>query len=175
MLLRAVALVLLLAQSASGVALGNVLPDEEKPLEPHNARFTQMISQARTQLMDSAAAIATVEGAEVAPAPAGAGAAASLAASKALPAALGELSDAVGKLRNVHAEVAQSTSLDAEVKAQVLWNIDKMINDSQRLRDASMAPYAREAVVRALKLRFGVLLNPSFWREAVDRKLLDSA
>lgn len=160
-------------------------------LEPQT-RFTSILSEARKQLMDSASAIASsVESAEhqqhqqqqqllqehsaqrnPPQQPRGV-AVASAAATKLLPSALAQLESSLVHLHRVQDDVSTS-SIDESIKAQVLWNIDKMISDSQRLRDTSLAPYAREAVVKALRLRFGVLLTPSFWHEAVDRKLLDT-
>jgi len=175
--------VLLLGASLLGV----IIPQSEavtlqrgvegEELEPHS-RFTSLLSEARKQMLDSASALASVEGAvEQRPAAATAGAAPGAAetAAKMLPAALAQLQSSVDQLKRVHSEVDRSTSLDSAVKAQILWNLDKMVADSQRLRDPALAPYAREAVVKALRLRFGVLLTPSFWREAVDRKLLDGS
>ena len=160
-------------------------------LEPQT-RFTSILSEARKQLMDSASAIASsVESAEhqqhqqqqqllqehsaqrIPPQQPRGVAVASAAATKLLPSALAQLESSLVHLHRVQDDVSTS-SIDESIKAQVLWNIDKMISDSQRLRDTSLAPYAREAVVKALRLRFGVLLTPSFWHEAVDRKLLDT-
>ena len=155
-------------------------------LEPQT-RFTSILSEARKQLMDSASAIASsVESAEhqhqqlqehsaqrTPPQQPRGVAVASAAATKLLPSALAQLESSLEHLHRVQDDVSTS-SIDESIKAQVLWNIDKMISDSQRLRDTSLAPYAREAVVKALRLRFGVLLTPSFWHEAVDRKLLET-
>ena len=161
-----------LVSSAAAVTLERVEPDEVArgiPLEPE-ARFTSLLSEARKVMMDSASTLGSVE---QQPVDSPNGAEEHSVASKQLSAALAQLQSSLDQLKSVHDEVARSQSLPSDVKAQVLWNIDRMMADSQRLRDAELAPYAREAIVKALRLRFGVMLTPSFWREAVDRRLLE--
>ena len=55
---------------------------------------------------------------------------------------------------------------------QVLWDLDKMTEDVQRLHASGLAPNGRAALLKALQLRFAVLLSPSFWRAPVRRSLI---
>ena len=54
---------------------------------------------------------------------------------------------------------------------QVAWNLQKMKSDVTRLRGEA-DPMRREALSKALELRFSVLLSRSFWEHPVDRSLL---
>ena len=47
-----------------------------------------------------------------------------------------------------------------------------MVTDAERLRSPSLAPLARAALMRALTLRFGVLLTPAFWTTEIKRDLI---
>ena len=47
-----------------------------------------------------------------------------------------------------------------------------MVADAERLRSSSMSPLARAALMRALTLRFGVLLTPAFWTTPIKRDLI---
>ena len=47
-----------------------------------------------------------------------------------------------------------------------------MLADAQRLRSQSFAPLARIALMKALSLRFGVLLTPAFWSTPIKRDLM---
>jgi hypothetical protein len=49
-----------------------------------------------------------------------------------------------------------------------------MLADAERLRSQSLAPLARAALMKALQLRFGVLLTPAFWTTPIRRDLLRS-
>ena len=55
---------------------------------------------------------------------------------------------------------------------QVLWDLDKMTEDVQRLHASGLAPNGRAALLKALQLRFAVLLSPSFWRAPIRRSLI---
>ena len=55
---------------------------------------------------------------------------------------------------------------------QVLWNLDKMTDDVRHLHDSGLAPTGRAALIKALELRFSVLLSHAFWQRPVDRALL---
>ena len=97
------------------------------------------------------------------------------AGSALVPAALYSLSEGIKTLKRVRRDVATSTSsLSAEVKAQVLWDLDRMTADAEKLHSASLAPLARSALHKALALRFGVLLTPAFWTSPIQRSLLTS-
>ena len=47
-----------------------------------------------------------------------------------------------------------------------------MLADAERLHSQSLAPLARSALMKALQLRFGVLLTPAFWTVPIRRDLL---
>ena len=55
---------------------------------------------------------------------------------------------------------------------QVLWDLDKMTEDVQRLHASGLAPNGRAALLKALQLRFAGLLSPSFWRAPIRRSLI---
>ena len=55
---------------------------------------------------------------------------------------------------------------------QVLWDLDKMTEDVERLHASGLAPNGRAALLKALQLRFAVLLSPSFWRAPIRRSLI---
>ncbi len=70
-------------------------------------------------------------------------------------------------LRSIRADIAAAPhELPAAVRVQVLWNVDKMLSDAAKF-SASLSPLARAALMKALRLRFEVLLAPSFWRTSV--------
>ena len=71
-------------------------------------------------------------------------------------------------------EVEGSAELPAAVKQQVAWNLRKMTADASKLRSDALDAPQRDALRRALELRFSVLLSPAFWEQAVDRDLLVS-
>merc|ERR1711988_1621686 len=98
------------------------------------------------------------------------------AAQHAVPEALRELSTGVDALRRVRTQVADSDNsvLPGPVRMQVIWDIDRMVADAERLRSQSLAPLARDALMKALQLRFGVLLTPAFWTTPIRRDLLRS-
>ena len=48
----------------------------------------------------------------------------------------------------------------------------RIVADAERLRTQSLAPLARAALIRALTLRFGVLLTPAFWTTPIKRDLI---
>ena len=60
------------------------------------------------------------------------------------------------------------------MKQQVAWNLRKMTADASKLRSDALDAPQRDALRRALELRFSVLLSPAFWEQAVDRELLVS-
>ena len=85
---------------------------------------------------------------------------------------LKDLERGVAKLKAVSAEVSTSDAIPTQVKTQLLWNLNRMVTDSQRLRNPALAPLARRSLLDALRLRFKVLQTPSFWQQAVDKSLL---
>ena len=87
-------------------------------------------------------------------------------------AALQEIEENLSSLQRVRADVAATSKLDPAVKAQVLWNLDKMTDDVRHLHDSGLAPTGRAALIKALELRFSVLLSHAFWQRPVDRALL---
>ena len=149
---------------AAGVSLERLVVDEELEPAPPHARFTSMLAQAREQLVGASAVEAQQQ--QQRPAPGAAdgkeGSAAGgegadettrqRAVAQMLPSALTALSDGIAKLQDVHTEVSKS-SLPTEIKAQVLWDLKKMMTDSQRLRATSLAAPARDALVKALQVR----------------------
>ena len=97
------------------------------------------------------------------------------AASALVPQALRSLTEGIDTLKRVRADVSESrtSSMRADVKTQVLWDIDRAVADAERLHSASLAPLARTALVKALSLRFGVLLTPAFWTTPISRGLME--
>ena len=65
-----------------------------------------------------------------------------------------------------------TASLHNHGAVQVLWDLDKMTEDVQRLHASGLAPNGRAALLKALQLRFAVLLSPSFWRAPIRRSLI---
>jgi len=90
----------------------------------------------------------------------------------AAPIALSSLASGIDTLRRVRAEISASPALAPEVRVQVLWDMDRMLTDAERLRGASLAPLARGALLKALQLRFSVLLTPAFWSTPIKRDLI---
>lgn len=90
------------------------------------------------------------------------------------PIALSSLASGVDTLRRVRAEISASPTLAPEVRVQVLWDMDRILTDAERLRGASLAPLARGALFKALQLRFGVLLTPAFWSTPIKRDLMNA-
>ena len=111
-------------------------------------------------------------------------------------AALQEIEENLSSLQRVRADVNATSKIDPAVKAQVrtrpraprpraplpspprpaapqvLWNLDKMTDDVRHLHDSGLAPTGRAALIKALELRFSVLLSHAFWQRPVDRALL---
>ena len=71
-------------------------------------------------------------------------------------------------------QVSASSKLSDLVKHQLLWNLDKMTDDVRKLHASGLAPTGRASLMKALELRFAVLLSPSFWRAPIRRSLLVS-
>ena len=72
-------------------------------------------------------------------------------------------------------QVNVSSELPAAIKEHVSWNLRKMKRDVERLQGwagSALDPLQRQAIEKALELRFSVLLSPAFWQSAVDRSLL---
>ena len=86
--------------------------------------------------------------------------------------ALHEIEQGIESLRHVRRGVETSERLSPPVKTQVLWDLDKMTEDVQRLHASGLAPNGRAALLKALQLRFAVLLSPSFWRAPIRRSLI---
>ena len=84
------------------------------------------------------------------------------------------IASGVADLESITREVEGSAELPAAVKQQVAWNLRKMTADASKLRSDALDAPQRDALRRALELRFSVLLSPAFWEQAVDRELLVS-
>jgi hypothetical protein len=82
------------------------------------------------------------------------------------------IASGVEDLETIERQVETSTELPLPIKEQVGWNLRKMKVDVQRLQGSALDPSQREAIEKALELRFSVLLSPAFWQHAVDRSLL---
>jgi len=156
--------VLALATSARlpGLLLLDLAPDTSTA-GPHR-RFTAALSQVRDKFENATATLSTVE--------ADVSGTRDSAVNALVPVALRSLVDGIETLRRVRADVAADDSMAADVKAQVLWDVDRMVVDAERLRSESLAPLARTALMKALSLRFGVLLTPAFWSTPIKRDLL---
>lgn len=86
-----------------------------------------------------------------------------------------DLAACVETLRRIRSEViaSPSESLVSTVRTQVAWDIDRMVADAERMRSSSLAPLARTALMKALHLRFSVLLTPAFWTMPISRGLMN--
>ena len=82
------------------------------------------------------------------------------------------IASGVEDLETIQTQVENSADLSDPIKEQVSWNLRKMRTDVERLRGSALDPLQREAIEKALELRFSVLLSPAFWQQAVDRSLL---
>ena len=148
-----------------------------------HVRFAEALERARASFSEADATFSEAEIAvetpdaahstlstETSPAAARAGVAAAL-----IPSALRSLSDGISTIKRVRRDVALSSTskLPAEIKAQVLWDLDRMSADAEKLHAASLAPLVRRALHKALSLRFGVLLTPAFWTSPIKRSMLD--
>ena len=121
-------------------------------------RFAPALEQIRDAFATAAEALAAQEQQSTEGAPA---------------ASLASLSNGVATLRRVRAEVASAdAAMPPDVRMQVAWDIDRMVADAERLRTQSLAPIARAALMKALQLRFGVLLTPAFWTTPIKRDLI---
>ena len=155
-------LVLFAFAVARGVELSRLVVDDDA-IEPESqhARFTSMLAQARDQLESATEKLSSVEASPGAVGDSRGGnevvkgldsdEARQRTVAQMLPSALTALSDGIAKLQHVHAEVSES-ALSPEVKAQVLWDLQKMMADSHRLRATSLAGPARDALVKALQV-----------------------
>lgn len=139
------------------------MPATDTSLGPHS-RFTAALSHVREQFANATAALAA----------AGTSESGTALDNEAVAHVLRTLASGVESLRRVRAEVAASSNavLPANVRMQLVWDIDRMVADAERLRSPSLAPVAREALMRALTLRFGVLLTPAFWTTPIKRDLI---
>ena len=68
--------------------------------------------------------------------------------------------------------LVDGSDLASSIKQQVSWNLQKMSADVDKLQQEQLDPVAREALLKALELRFSVLLSPAFWEASVNRTLL---
>ena len=153
-------LLLLLSSFAHGVEVNRLAVDDVVP-ESHHARFTRMLVQARDQLESATDKMSTVEASQREEGFGGDGdemgkrpnsdEMRQRAIAQMLPSAFTALSDGIAKLQHVHAEVSES-DMPADVKAQVLWDLRKMMADSHRLRATSLSRPARDALVKALQV-----------------------
>lgn len=128
--------------------------------------FTAMLFKVRASLANVTHDVETVEQS------ARSGTAHSAALQEHMQSALHEIEQGIGSLRRVRGDVAASGKLLPAVKTQVMWDLDKMTEDVQRLHASGLAPAGRAALLKALQLRFAVLLSPSFWRSPIRRSLI---
>ena len=152
------------------------LSSTESDAPPHQ-RFVRILEKARASFTEVdeqlSAAEAQASSSDLIPPDGTVAATRTSTATALVPVALRSLSDGIETLKRVRSDVAQTaSSLSPEVRTQVLWDIDRMTADAERLRTASLAPLARNALLKALSLRFGVLLTPAFWTTPVKRSLL---
>ena len=165
---RVVAALLAAVAAVQGVSLqqGMALLDMAPPRDadgPHGA-FVADLTRARDLFTNVSSTLSHVEqmGGE------GEGEGASMA--------LSQLASGIALLRRVRADVAASASgegsIPLNVRMQVAWDIDRIVSDAERLRSASLAPLARTALMKALQLRFSVLLTPAFWTTPIKRDLI---
>ena len=165
---RVVAALLAAVAAVQGVSLqqGMALLDMAPPQDadgPHGA-FVADLTRARDLFTNVSSTLSHVEqmGGE------GEGEGASMA--------LSQLASGITLLRRIRADVAASTSgegsIPLNVRMQVAWDIDRIVSDAERLRSASLAPLARTALMKALQLRFSVLLTPAFWTTPIKRDLI---
>ena len=82
------------------------------------------------------------------------------------------IASGVDDLETIQRQVEGSVELAAPIKEQVMWNLRKMKLDVERLQGSALDQLQRQAIEKALELRFSVLLSPAFWQSAVDRGLL---
>ena len=82
------------------------------------------------------------------------------------------IASGVDDLETIQRQVEGSVELAAPIKEQVMWNLRKMKLDVERLQGSALDQLQRQAIEKALELRFSVLLSPAFWQSAVDRSLL---
>ena len=153
------------ARLQQGIALLDVAPPRDAD-GPHRA-FIADLSRAQDLFNNVSSTLSHVEEQREGEEGAGAGAGA--------PMALGQLASGIALLRRVRADVAATTnepSIPLNVRMQVAWDIDRIVADAERLRSRSLAPLARAALMKALQLRFSVLLTPAFWTTPIKRDLI---
>ena len=148
--------------NATVASAGGVVPSAADVHQP----FTAVLFKVRASLTNVTHDVETVE--QSAPS----GEAHSATLQEHMQIALREIEQGIGSLRRVRGDVAASEKLLPAVKTQVLWDLDKMTEDVQRLHASGLAPGGRAALLKALQLRFAVLLSPSFWRSPIRRSLI---
>lgn len=164
-MLRGVLLLALAARRADAVSLPPEAELAPAPLAeaPVHERFTKILGGVRRNFANVQAALeedAAARGTREA------------ARDALVPDFLTELSAGLATLRGVRADVDDSHALAPEMKAQVLWNVDRMLSDAERLKGVSLAPMARSALAKALSLRLGVLLTPAFWSTPISASVM---
>lgn len=143
-------------------------------VEAPHVRFVTLLEKAKASFTSANKTLSEAEVARSVPLGSVAAQHAS-AASALVPQALAGITEGIETLKRVRADVADSRGslMRVDVKTQVLWDIDRMTADAERLHSASLAPLARTALVKALSLRFGVLLTPAFWTTPINRGLME--
>ena len=143
-------------------------------VEAPHVRFVTLLEKAKASFTSANKTLSEAEVARSVPLGSVAAQHAS-AASALVPQALAGITEGIETLKRVRADVADSRGslMRVDVKTQVLWDIDRMTADAERLHSASLAPLARTALVKALSLRFGVLLTPAFWTTPISRGLME--
>ena len=160
---------LLPSDAVADATVGSARPVDavtQAALEDPHAPFTSVLYRVRASLTNVTNDVEVVE--QVAPGPARREADLRVH----MQTALREIEVGIQSLRQVRRDVEASDRLSPPVKTQVLWDLDKMTEDVQRLHASGLAPNGRAALLKALQLRFAVLLSPSFWRAPIHRSLI---
>ena len=154
--------VLLLASWSGAVMLEDAShPLTEQPRVFAHTRFTPALSALKAEFVNTTDTLATAqEGTRAS------------SDDALMPKTLARIATAVTNLRKVRAQIATDGPSSPAVRQQVLWNMDKIISNAERLQAESLSPLARGALVKALSLRFTILLTKSFWQTPVKRDAL---
>ena len=85
-----------------------------------------------------------------------------------------ELEQSISKLKKLRGDVLDASDISSKIKTQVAWDMDRMVADAEKLNAASIEPISRMALIRALDLRFSVLLAPAFWNNPIKKEFLQT-
>ena len=89
-------------------------------------------------------------------------------------AAAEQLASSISKLKKLRGDVLDASDISSKIKTQVAWDMDRMVADAEKLNAASIEPISRMALIRALDLRFSVLLAPAFWNNPIKKEFLQT-